>query len=84
MKVTITILFFVSNACRFASKEAEVRALVEGQLMAKRIHADRLGLKIGNVRPTFSQVFPIIFFEKLTGDGWLLPTSDVTFLFPPL
>ena len=33
---------------RFASKEAEVRALVEGQFMAKRIHAEQLGFKLGN------------------------------------
>ena len=34
---------------RFASKEAEVRALVEGQFMAKRIHADQMGLKVGEL-----------------------------------
>ncbi|TRY68841.1 hypothetical protein TCAL_03047 [Tigriopus californicus] len=31
---------------RFASKEAEVRALLEGQFMAKRIHAERMGFTI--------------------------------------
>ena len=31
---------------RFASKEAEVRALVEGQFMAKRIHAEQMGFRV--------------------------------------
>lgn len=31
---------------RFASKETEVRALVEGQVMAKRIHAERMGCRL--------------------------------------
>jgi xylulokinase len=35
------------RVARFASKEAEVRALVEGQFMAKRIHAEKMGFKIG-------------------------------------
>ena len=32
--------------CRFASNETEVRALVEGQLMAKRLHAETIGFKL--------------------------------------
>merc|ERR1719153_160091 len=31
---------------RFASNETEVRALVEGQLLAKRLHAEKIGFKI--------------------------------------
>jgi len=31
---------------RFASKETEVRALLEGQMIAKRIHAERMGFKL--------------------------------------
>lgn len=31
---------------RFASKEAEVRALIEGQFMAKRIHAEQMGFRV--------------------------------------
>ena len=31
---------------RFASSETEVRAVVEGQMMAKRIHAERMGFVI--------------------------------------
>jgi len=34
-------------ASRFASNETEVRALVEGQMMAKRIHAENMGFNIG-------------------------------------
>ena len=33
-------------ASRFASVETEVRAVVEGQMMAKRIHAERMGFVI--------------------------------------
>ena len=33
-------------ASRFASNETEVRALVEGQLLAKRLHAEKIGFKI--------------------------------------
>jgi len=33
-----------ANVERFGSAEAEVRALVEGQMMAKRIHAENIGL----------------------------------------
>lgn len=32
---------------RFASVEAEVRALVEGQFMAKKLHAEHLGFTMG-------------------------------------
>ena len=32
---------------RFASKEAEVRALIEGQFMAKRVHAEQMGFRVG-------------------------------------
>jgi len=31
---------------RFASIETEVRALVEGQMMAKRLHAEKMGFKV--------------------------------------
>ena len=31
---------------RFASNETEVRALVEGQLLAKRLHAETIGFKL--------------------------------------
>ena len=34
------------SATRFASNETEVRALVEGQLLAKRLHAEKIGFKI--------------------------------------
>lgn len=34
------------SAIRFASNETEVRALVEGQLLAKRLHAEKIGFKI--------------------------------------
>ena len=34
------------SANRFASNETEVRALVEGQLLAKRLHAEKIGFKI--------------------------------------
>ena len=34
------------RVARFASAEAEVRALVEGQFMAKRIHAEAMGFSI--------------------------------------
>ena len=33
-------------ASRFASSETEVRALVEGQMVAKRLHAERLGFSL--------------------------------------
>ena len=36
----------LNHRSRFASKETEVRALIEGQLMAKRIHAERVGFKV--------------------------------------
>ena len=32
---------------RYASHELEVRALIEGQFMAKRLHAEKMGLVIG-------------------------------------
>ena len=35
------------HVARFASVEAEVRALVEGQFMAKRIHAEDFGFELG-------------------------------------
>ena len=34
------------RVARFASKEAEVRALIEGQFMAKKIHAEQMGFNI--------------------------------------
>uniref|UniRef100_A0A8D0HPG7 Xylulose kinase n=1 Tax=Sphenodon punctatus TaxID=8508 RepID=A0A8D0HPG7_SPHPU len=33
-------------------KEVEIRALIEGQFMAKRIHAEKLGYKIGEILAT--------------------------------
>ena len=33
-------------ASRFASNETEVRALVEGQVIAKRLHAEKLGFSL--------------------------------------
>ena len=35
------------HVARFASVEAEVRALIEGQFMAKRIHAEDFGFELG-------------------------------------
>lgn len=35
---------------KFASNEVEVRALVEGQIMAKRLHVEKMGFKIGKNR----------------------------------
>ena len=32
---------------KFASKEVEVRAVVEGQIMSKRIHCENVGLHVG-------------------------------------
>lgn len=34
---------------RFASKEAEVRALIEGQFMAKKLHAEKMGFQMSKV-----------------------------------
>lgn len=48
------------RVARFASKEAEVRALIEGQFMAKRIHADQMGLEIGE----WGGAFPLIEKKK--------------------
>ena len=36
---------------RFGSEAAEVRALVEGQVMAKRIHAQNMGFNISQYQP---------------------------------
>eukprot|EP00092_Neocalanus_flemingeri_P014859 GFUD01016044.1.p1 GENE.GFUD01016044.1~~GFUD01016044.1.p1 ORF type:complete len:541 (+),score=138.72 GFUD01016044.1:243-1865(+) len=35
-------------AIRFASNETEVRALIEGQMMAKRVHAERIGFHLSS------------------------------------
>ena len=35
------------KVARFASKEVEARALIEGQFMAKRLHVEKMGFKIG-------------------------------------
>ena len=35
------------SVSRFTSREVEVRALIEGQFIAKRVHAENLGLKTG-------------------------------------
>ena len=32
---------------KFASQEVEARALIEGQFMAKRLHLEKIGYKIG-------------------------------------
>ena len=45
------------RVARFASMEAEVRAVVEGQFIAKKIHAEQMGFKIGK------RLFAI-FFKK--------------------
>ena len=37
------------RVARFASKEAEARSLIEGQFMAKRIHAEDLGFELGEL-----------------------------------
>lgn len=34
---------------KFASNEVEARALIEGQFMAKRLHVEKMGFKIGNL-----------------------------------
>ena len=39
-------MFIIWNSGRFASNETEVRALVEGQLIAKRLHAETIGFKL--------------------------------------
>jgi len=36
------------HVSRFASNETEVRALIEGQMMAKRIHAEQIGFQISS------------------------------------
>ena len=36
-----------SRVGKFASAEVEVRAVVEGQAMSKRIHCENIGLKFG-------------------------------------
>ena len=41
-----TKMFIIRNSGRFASNETEVRALVEGQLIAKRLHAETIGFKL--------------------------------------
>ena len=39
---------------KFAGPELEARALIEGQFMAKRIHAEKLGLDIGKYTVTLN------------------------------
>jgi len=34
---------------RFEESATEIRALIESQFLAKRVHAERLGFKIGNI-----------------------------------
>merc|ERR1719481_1518160 len=34
------------SVSKYASQETEIRALIEGQMMAKRLHAERMGFKI--------------------------------------
>ena len=38
------------HVARFASMEAEVRALIEGQFMAKKMHAEQMGFQISKLR----------------------------------
>ena len=35
------------KVAKFASQEVEARALIEGQFMAKRLHLEKIGYKIG-------------------------------------
>jgi len=56
---------------RFASKEAEVRALVEGQFMAKRIHAEKMGFKIGMRKAEMIKIIRV-----LSSDWVLILTLD--------
>ena len=43
------------RVARFASKEAEVRSLIEGQFMAKRLHAEAMGFNVGKyIRRTYN------------------------------
>ena len=39
---------------KFAGPQLEARALVEGQFMAKRIHAVKMGLNIGKLHSLFN------------------------------
>lgn len=59
-------------ALRFAGKETEVRALIEGQMLAKRLHAEQMGFQLtpetrilvtggASVNPTILQVVADVF-----------------------
>lgn len=47
---------------RYSSKEVEVRALIEGQFVAKRAHAEDFGFVIGKLQVTkiFFLILPLI------------------------
>lgn len=45
---------------KFASNEVEARALIEGQFMAKRLHVEKMGFKIGNL---YTAAF-VVFFSS--------------------
>lgn len=64
---------------RFASKEVEVRALIEGQSIAKRAHAEEAGFVISTLVPcdnlmailTFLNVqYPPFIFQNQLPEFW--------------
>lgn len=56
---------------KFASQEVEARALIEGQFMAKRLHLEKIGYKIGKYSEHFDATFSF-FFEIGTTPSWNL------------
>ena len=51
---------------RFTSREVEVRALIEGQFLSKRAHAEDLGLKIGkSVNLNYELSIFILYSERV-------------------
>ena len=48
---------------KFASLEVEARALIEGQFMAKRLHLEKIGYKIGKYSEHFDAKFS--FFSEI-------------------
>ena len=65
---------------RFASKEAEVRALVEGQFMAKRIHAEQMGFRVCKLYLMFRTEFQPPFEDTCTNGATTPDTGSVNFL----
>ena len=57
------------RVARFASKEAEVRALIEGQFMAKRIHAENMGFKISELYN--QRIYIIASYLSLLTNVWV-------------